>query len=52
MWLSYKAEYQDDAGWHKLSGGVSYLGLGLGIPKLGKRHVYSSPPVVNCVQHS
>ena len=42
--LSYNGEYQSEAGWLTL-GGVTYLGLGLGIPFVGKRHVYTSPPI-------
>jgi hypothetical protein len=47
--LSYSAEYQGEAGWQRL-GDVSYLGLGFGIPLVGKKRVYISPPVVNCSQ--
>jgi hypothetical protein len=44
VWLSYRAEYQSRAGWQNL-GGVSYLGIGLGVPFIGKKHVYSSPQI-------
>jgi hypothetical protein len=44
LWLSYWAEYQSDAGWKRL-GGVANLGLGLGIPIIGKRQIYRSPAV-------
>lgn len=47
IWLSYRAEYQSDAGWRRLQGGVSYLGLGLGIPFFGRKRVYTSPPVAS-----
>jgi hypothetical protein len=47
--LGYKGEYQTEAGWQRL-GGVSYLGLGFGVPLVGKKHIYSSPPVVSCTQ--
>jgi hypothetical protein len=48
--LSYRAEYQSDGGWRRLRGGVSYLGLGLGIPVFGKERVYTSPPVESWAQ--
>jgi hypothetical protein len=47
--LSYSGSYHDGAGWQSL-GGVGYLGLGLGIPLVGKEHVYTSPPVGSFVQ--
>jgi hypothetical protein len=50
IWLSYRAEYQSDAGWRRLRGGVSYLGLGFGIPFFGKERVYTSPAVVSWAQ--
>src|SRR6266511_2898510 len=34
--LGYTAEYQSEAGWQRL-GGISYLGLGFGIPFVGKK---------------
>ena len=50
IWLSYRAEYQSDAGWRRLRGGVSYLGLGFGIPLFGAERVYTSPPVESWAQ--
>jgi hypothetical protein len=47
--LSYSAEYQNDAGWQSL-GGVGYLGLGFEIPLVGKKRIYTSPPVASCTQ--
>jgi len=47
--LGYTAEYQSEAGWQRL-GGISYLGLGFGIPFVGKKRVYTSPPIVSCAQ--
>ena len=49
MWLSYKGGYQKGAEWKSL-GGVSYLGLGFGIPFVDKKRVYTSPPVASCAQ--
>ncbi len=50
LWLSYRAEYQVNADWQRLRGGVTYLGLGFGIPFIGRKRVYTSPPLVSCVQ--
>lgn len=47
--LSYSAAYQNDDGWQSL-GGVGYLGLGFGIPLVGKKRVYTSPPAASCAQ--
>lgn len=47
LWLSYRAEYQKKTGWQRLRGGVKYLGLGFGVPFIGKKRVYTSPPVVS-----
>lgn len=47
--LSYRAEYQSSAGWQNL-GGVSYLGLGFGVPFIGKKHVYTSPQIAGVAQ--
>jgi hypothetical protein len=47
--LGYKAEYEGERGWQSL-GGVSYLGLGFGIPLVGKKRVYTSPPVASYEQ--
>ena len=49
IWLSYWAEYQSDFGWRRL-GGITNLGLGLGIPFVGKKHIYASPPVRSWAQ--
>jgi hypothetical protein len=45
LWLSHRAEYKTDAGWQGMGGGA-LLGLGLGIPFVGKKRVYTSPPMV------
>ena len=50
VWLSYRAEYLNETGWHNLRGGVTYLGLGLGIPFFGKKRIYSSPPLTSVAQ--
>jgi hypothetical protein len=49
MWVSYKAEYEDDGSWHRLRGGVAYLGIGFGVPFFGTRCIYTSPRVIDCV---
>jgi len=49
-WLSYRAEFLDQTGWLNLKGGVMYLGLGFGIPFVGKKRIYSSPPLVTIAQ--
>jgi hypothetical protein len=44
IWLSYRAEYRTDAGWKRMGGYMS-LGVGLGVPFVGKMRIYTSPPV-------
>lgn len=44
--LGYRCEYQTEAGWQRL-GGVSYFGLGFEIPFIGKKRVFTSPPVAS-----
>ena len=50
MWLSYRAQFQSEEGWQRLRGGVSYLGLGFGVPFIGSRRVFTSPPLANRAQ--
>lgn len=47
FWLSYRAQYQDETGWRRLTGGASYLGLGAGIPFIGTKRTYKSPAIVS-----
>jgi hypothetical protein len=49
LWLSHRAAYKTDTGWQGLGGGAN-LGLGLGIPFVGKKRVYTSPPIVSGIK--
>ncbi len=45
MWISYRAQYESQEGLRRLRGGFSNIGLGLGIPFVGRKRIYKSPPL-------
>jgi len=49
FFLSHRAQFQSETGWQRV-GGVSRLSLGLGVPFIGWKRVYTSPAVVTWVK--